>query len=356
MKTNKCSYCNNIGHYINNCIDPSISRLHNKLKKDAIIHMYCKIKYKFNYLLHKLSRLTTQEIRVLLYKNDYKLNISIKPTKIELQLYIHYLNDVYSFQKKDTINIPYIENDELWDYAIDIDSNIKEKSVIDIYTDIVKISPRPYCYEIDFEYKGNLILKENEKCPICIELMEKGKTCITNCEHNFCIKCMKLYLTSLYRNVDNYFEYNPNCPLCRTYVTWVYIDDKESYIYFNETFFKEFIPNYFNVITEDAEYIIHEYEKSFYYDNTENEEGSESEIESPYHHPVRIHFHYNLFTSIGRKFGDLINIICYTDTLRNHKIFHVINSWLFFLCMVQFILWYKEEVVEIIKYYENIFN
>ena len=89
MKTNKCSYCNNIGHYINNCNDPSINCLHNRLQKDAIIHMYCKIKYRFNYLLHRLSMLTTQEIRVLLYKNDYKLNISNKPTKIELQLYIH---------------------------------------------------------------------------------------------------------------------------------------------------------------------------------------------------------------------------------------------------------------------------
>ena len=353
MGTNKCSYCNHIGHYINNCNDPSINRLHNRLRKDAIIHMYCKIKYRFNYLLHRLSRLTTQETRVLLYKNDYKLNISSKPTKIYLQLYNHYLNEVYSFKKKDTINIPYIENNELWDYAIDIHSNIKEKTIIDIYTDIIKISPRPYCYEIELEYKENLILKDNEKCSICLEQMERGNICIMNCKHDFCIRCVKLYLNSLYRNIINTNQYYPNCPLCRTYITLIYMDDKESYVYFDETFFKEFIPNYFNMITGDTEYIKHNYENLFYHAITQNEEESESEVDSPYNHPIRIHFHYSLFTRIGTKIGNLINIIFSNDTLRNHKIFHIINSWIFFLCMVQFISWYKEEVVEIVEYYEN---
>ena len=356
MGTNKCSYCNHIGHYINNCNDPSIDRLHNRLRKDAIIHMYCKIKYRFNYLLHSLSRLTTLETRVLLYKNDYKLNISSKPTKIDLQLYDQYLNDVYSFQKKDTINIPYIENNELWDYAIYIHNNIKEKMILDIYTDIVKISPRPYCYEIKFEYKENLILKDNEKCSICLELMERGKICIMNCQHDFCIKCVKLYLTSLYRNIINTNEYYPNCPLCRTYITLIYMDDKELYVYFDETFFKEFIPNYFNVITGDTEYINHEYENLFYYAITQNEEVSESEVDSPYNHPIRIHGHYHLFNNIGINIRKLINNIFYTDIDQPYyKIFYILNSWMFFICMVNFILLYKIEVVEIVEYYENRF-
>ena len=51
MKTNNCSYCKEIGHYINNCNHPGIKILQDKIKTDAVIHMYCRIKFNYNFLL-----------------------------------------------------------------------------------------------------------------------------------------------------------------------------------------------------------------------------------------------------------------------------------------------------------------
>ena len=138
MKTNNCSYCKEIGHYINNCNHPGIKILQDKIKTDAVIHMYCRIKFNYNFLLDCFKLLTSPEIRVLLYKNDYKLKISRYPTKTELQTYYDFLNEKISFENKDYVNIPYIENHLLYDYAETIYPKSDMSSIFSIYKDIIE--------------------------------------------------------------------------------------------------------------------------------------------------------------------------------------------------------------------------
>ena len=46
--------------------------------------------------------------------------------------------------------------------------------------------------------------KEIEKCPICLDEIGDKNSCVTECGHNFCLKC-------LYRSLK---EKN-TCPMCR---------------------------------------------------------------------------------------------------------------------------------------------
>ena len=339
MKTNKCAYCKEIGHYINNCKHPAISILHNKIRKDAVIHMYSMIKHNFNYLLHKLSRLTPQEIRVLLYKNDYNSKIAISPSKTDLQLYYQYLDEVYSFINKEYINIPYIDNNELWNYASEIQCNTELQNILNIYIDIVKISPRPYCYDINMQYVESHTVIYDEYCAICFDSLQKNNVCTLNCHHNFCINCVKLYLIGLYKYQDDRNEYYPDCPLCRTYISCISIDDGESYVYFDETFCNRFIPGYFNKIMNNETIITHNYEKPFYYHIAPYEEVYEyDDVDSPYNHPILIHSHYHLYANLCKIIGYIINNIYERKLLQ---------SWLFFIYIANFVLRHKEDIIEL---------
>ena len=345
MKTNKCTYCKEIGHYINNCKHPAINILHNKFCKDAVIHMYCMIKHNFNYLFHSLAALTHQEIRVLLYKNDYNSKIATYPSKIDLQIYYQYLDEIYSFMNKDFINIPYIENNELWNYASEIQRNTEIQNIMNIYIDIVKISPRPYCYDIKMQYMESITIIYTDFCSICFDSLEKNNICTMNCQHCFCINCVKLYLTSLYKNYENKNEYYPNCPLCRTYISFIKIDDEQSCVYLCETFFNRFIPDYFNKITNNETILRHNYEKPFYYriapdvDDIEDDYDYDYDyVYSPYNHPILIHSHYKLCNKICNIIGHIIN------NIYSRKI---LQSCIFFIYIVNFVLRHKEDILEL---------
>lgn len=332
MKTYICSYCKMSGHYINKCNHPSINILHDNVKKDAVIQLYCMIKYKFNYLLYRFDLLTSYEIRILLYKNDYNQKISSYPTKIDLQKYLQFLNQTYSFINKDFINIPYIDNTLLWDYATNIQQITDQESVISIYTDIVKISPRPYCYDIDMQVTDNHIIHyNNDKCAICFDVFKQNCICTMNCKHSFCINCIKLYLTSLYKHRDNYYEYHPNCPLCRTYISNITINDNSSYIYFQETFCKKFIPDYFDTIDETIRN--HNYDKQFYhiYNNNiqvDSYSDDDDDVQSPYNHQITRPGPVCIFNTIG-------------------KLFNMVKPWMIFVCIANLMLIYNNEIVEL---------
>jgi len=343
MKTNKCTYCKEIGHYINSCNHPAINILHNKIGKDAVIHMYCMIKHNFNYLFHIFTALTSQEVRVLLYKNDYNSKIATYPSKIDLQIYYQYLDEIYSFMNKDFINIPYIENNELWNYASEIHSYIEIQNIMNIYIDIVKISPRPYCYNIKMQYMESITIIYADYCSICFDSLEKNNICTMNCQHSFCINCVKLYLAALYKKYENNNEYYPNCPLCRTYISFINIDDQQSCVYFCETFFNRFIPDYFNKITNNELRLRHKYEKLFYYRSAPDEdvyeevyENEDDDVDSPYNHPILIH--YDLYSKIGNIIGHLINNIYARK---------ILQAWLLFIYMANFVLRYKEDILEL---------
>ena len=339
MKTNKCAYCKEIGHYINNCKHPAINILHNKIRKDAVIHMYSMVKHNFNYLLHSFTVLTPQEIRVLLYKNDYNSKIATYPSKIDLQLYYQYLDEIYSFTNKEFINIPYIDNNELWNYASEIQSNTEIQNRMNIYIDIVKISPRPYYYDIKMQYMESITIIYADFCSICFDPLQKNNICTLNCQHSFCINCVKIYLTALYKYHKDSYEYYPNCPLCRTYISFINIDDEQSCIYFCETFFNRFMPDYFNKITNNETIITHNYEQSFYYRSAPDEEVYEyDDVDSPYNHPILIHSHFDLYQRIGKIIGYIIN---------NIYIRKILQSWLIFIYIVSFVLRHKEDIIEL---------
>lgn len=339
MKTNKCAYCKEIGHYINNCNHPAINILHNKIRKDAVIHMYSMVKHNFNYLLYCFISLTPQEIRVLLYKNDYNSKIATYPSKTDLQIYYQYLDEVYSFINKEHINIPYIDNNELWNYASEIQSNTEIQNRMNIYIDIVKISPRPYCYDIKMQYMESITIIYADFCSICFDPLQKNNICTLNCHHSFCINCVKIYLTALYKYHKDSYEYYPNCPLCRTYISFINIDDEQSCIYFCETFFNRFMPDYFNKITNNETIITHNYEQSFYYRSAPDEEVYEyDDVDSPYNHPILIHSHFDLYQRIGKIIGYIIN---------NMYIRKILQSWLIFIYIVSFVLRHKEDIIEL---------
>ena len=363
MKTYICSYCKMSGHYINKCNHPSIKNLQDTIKKDAVIQMYCMIKYKFNYLLYSLDLLTSHEIRILLYKNDYTQKISSYPTKIDLQNYYQFLNQIYSFINKDFINIPYIDNTLLWDYAThiqqNIQQNIEQQSVMTIYTDIVKISPRPYCYEIDMQFTDNPIIHfNNDKCSICFEYILKSSICTLNCKHGFCINCIKLYLISLYKYSDETYDYQPNCPLCRTYISTIIVNENLSYIYFQETFFKKFIPDYFDTIDETETIRNHNYDKLFYHrdNNIQVDSYSDDDVQSPYNHPLDMHGQICLFTKLGFMVGKILKSIILINAFIFCKLYNMVKRWMIFVFITNTLLIYNNEIVEMYHNYKPFVN
>ena len=59
-------------------------------------------------------------------------------------------------------------------------------------------------------------------CTICFENISFDNNCITNCNHNFCEKCL-----------DEWFKKNKNtCPLCRTKIDYYKCNDETIKLYF----------------------------------------------------------------------------------------------------------------------------
>ena len=44
----------------------------------------------------------------------------------------------------------------------------------------------------------------NDSCAICLQIINKNNSCITECNHTFCLTC-----------IVNHFKYNNTCPICR---------------------------------------------------------------------------------------------------------------------------------------------
>tara|TARA_B110000967_G_scaffold184583_1_gene204138 strand:+ start:1473 stop:2519 length:1047 start_codon:yes stop_codon:yes gene_type:complete len=343
MKTRICSYCKEEGHFINRCIHPNIAVLQKNIKKDAIIHLYSMIKFNFNFLLYKFNLLTIPELRIIAYRNNLK--ISNQPNKKEIQDFIRFLIPFFSFQNKNHIYIPYFDNHVLWDYAKDIYRITDNQTTLSIYTDIVKISPRPFCYHIFMELNCTKIhpyLNNDHKCAICLESMLTSDICTMNCKHVFCTDCIKLYLISLYNYGidDNYYQ--PNCPLCRTDISTILINDYGSYIYFKSTFSQEFTPNYFNQIDETSITKKHIYEEEFYYNTLQLHDD---DLESPYNTHLYIPTDFFIL-------GELRKL------LRNHSIIitrgvRIIQQWLFFLGMISIVLLLQNKIQEVYDEIDN---
>lgn len=340
MKQNICSYCKEIGHYINTCNNENINILHNTLLKDAVIDLYCLYKFDFNFLLYKLNLLSIPQLRVLGYINNYKL--SNNPNKTQIQEYIYYLINIYSYQNKTLINIPYINNDTLWNYASTINRLIDNNTVLSIYSDIIKISPRPRCYD---NTKISLSCKKNDSfndidhnCSICLNNISEPKSCVLNCNHEFCSICIKKFLNSLYMKFNDNDEFcQPECPLCRTIISNIILKDDDIHTYFLETFYNKFTPDYFNSISTNNITFEHNYEKPFYHQNLLDYE-SDSDMMSPYNLPLPtnmllVHYIHNINMNV-------VNNINY----------FLIGRWFFFIGSIYLIHYIQNFIYE--KYYD----
>jgi len=342
MNTVICSYCKKGGHYINNCKDPNIEILHKNIQKDAIIHIYCSLKHNFNFLLYKFNLLTIPEMRVLIYWNDFDYKLTNKPNKKTIQDYIDFLIHYYTFHCKNYIYIPYIDNNSLWDYATDINRLTNKNTVLSIYTDMVQISPRPCWFNINIKLTCNQIIPDknnNNDCSICLDSMFNYGICTMNCKHNFCSNCIKQYLCSLYVSTDGYHNI-PICPLCRTNIISILMNDYFSYNYFKFTFFKEFKPDYFNYGSSDIKR--HVYERPYYY---LNHYIDDEEIQSPYHNPIYIPTSFFIVNET-RQF------------IRNHMVLisrfiRIIKRWFIFICMIYFTNLLKKQIEKI---YDEIYE
>lgn len=69
-------------------------------------------------------------------------------------------------------------------------------------------------------------IQEDVFCAICLESHKKMNILTTNCEHEFCKKCMCDYLDSDYLNEENRL---PTCAMCRTIITTLETKDAELY-------------------------------------------------------------------------------------------------------------------------------
>lgn len=82
------------------------------------------------------------------------------------------------------------------------------------------IHPLLICLETEYE------LQEPVLCAICLDSHKKIDVLTTNCEHEFCKKCMCDYLDSDYLNNQNRM---PTCAMCRTIITTLETKDVEYY-------------------------------------------------------------------------------------------------------------------------------
>jgi zinc-RING finger domain len=64
----------------------------------------------------------------------------------------------------------------------------------------------------DLEVADNAPLCE---CPMCFDELDAKSAIVTNCNHSFCVTCVKGYSTA----IKNKKSKRPNCPMCRTNIT-----------------------------------------------------------------------------------------------------------------------------------------
>lgn len=84
------------------------------------------------------------------------------------------------------------------------------------------IHPLLICLETEHE------LQEQVLCAICLDSHKKMDVLITNCQHEFCKKCMCDYLDSDYLN-NGQRNCMPTCAMCRTIITTLETKDVEHY-------------------------------------------------------------------------------------------------------------------------------
>lgn len=61
-------------------------------------------------------------------------------------------------------------------------------------------------------------------CPVCFDSVDAKSVVITSCNHSFCANCINGYSSAIKDNTQI-----PNCPMCRTDITWLSFGKKQIY-------------------------------------------------------------------------------------------------------------------------------
>jgi hypothetical protein len=119
------------------------------------------------------------------------------------------------------LNIPNLQGENLQTYIHDIGSYL-QKIAYNINT--------PIPIQLKNKFYILIFVKEKEKernekvdmCPICYENKNLNCFITTNCNHAFCDECINSYIKTCSS------ENPPNCSLCRTAITTLYLDKEHS--------------------------------------------------------------------------------------------------------------------------------
>jgi len=221
-----------------NMIEENIAECNNSW--DHMIHMVSENEYR-NYNQEMFSRqyryLSTLPIDVVIVMCFHycqgRMNdeISVIIEKIQLKLI-----SVYQEKTQE-------QNEERWSQQnnILIREEIREQIQQQLVPPKWIIYPLLICLETSNE------LQEDVFCAICLDSHKKIDILVTNCQHEFCKKCMCGYLDSDYLNNQNRM---PTCSMCRRTITTLETKDVEYY--------DELYERYTNKPPETDRTIIHE--------------------------------------------------------------------------------------------------
>jgi len=217
-KVYKCSFCNEFGHKINNCNNKDIEVLYKKCIEAFVFSANIFNNNVFIYMW--LYYLKPSERRVLTYK-VFNCN---KPINNKFKILVNRL------LQNESDNLDFIEifneiDDETIKFYIEliniefVSDHTKELYINKIY--LYKSSQKKFNIETEIILED---INKNNECPICFEYTNSiNKLIKTDCNHNYCNKCLKKYLYSL----NNGININPLCACCRKHITKLYFQDEE---------------------------------------------------------------------------------------------------------------------------------
>jgi len=221
-----CSYCNEQGHNIRSCDNAEIVGLWN-----YILNMDFLRGYGTDYNEEHFSQQSMHLSCVSPYRDVQAMAIrfcngrlSDNEHVIFEKIYLR-IKQIYTESEREDEELAgsiEILNDssillseqstELNDSSIDIN-----ETTIEFNTNCWTIEPLLICLETEEELKAQIY------CAICLETHKKIEIVTTNCQHDFCKKC-------ICQHIDYMGQHNiPNCPMCRTIIKTIEIKDADYY-------------------------------------------------------------------------------------------------------------------------------
>lgn len=202
----RCSYCKNVGHKINYCMDESIEKL-DKIGENTIVigYLIFGLNERSIYTRMWLNNLNHKEIQVLGYKYGYGNN--------SYEFIYDNINTLIQIYDKRMMS----NSHNFKILILGMDRNIINHFIEVIkqyynHYEIEQIKNKIKYYRTYVRYPIKTISMENikndEECPICMNEIDYLNTIKTECEHTFCSDCLINYMNTNTRSIVS-------CPMCR---------------------------------------------------------------------------------------------------------------------------------------------